>query len=152
MAIRRWGTKRARHAIGAAWIGAALVVAPVALAQPERPAELPRYMGRWAAEGGGWRVAIDITGSAITPSRSLIRIEIACANEPHDAPFRAYGHIVEAKELDVLVRYRDRRGPLLRLYGTVPRVALATVAGAPACERRADLPLARIASDGSERR
>jgi hypothetical protein len=142
-----------RFLLCASWIAALLAAAPAAIAQPERPAELPRYMGRWIAEGGGWRVVIEITGTAITPSRSLIRIAIACAEEPGgDVPFRAYGHIVEAKELDLLVRYRDARGPLLRLYGTVPRIALATVAGAPACARRTDLPLARAPTDGVERR
>jgi len=135
-----------RRAAAAAGLGAMLAAAPAA-AQTERPAELPRFMGRWTGEGGGWRVAIDITGSAITPSRSLIRIAIACDGEAGAAPFRLYGHIVEAKQLDVLIRYRGARGPLLRLHGTVPQVALATVAGAPTCARRADLPLERAPPD-----
>ena len=120
---------------------ALLAGSPAALAQ-DRPRELSRYVGRWTAEGGGWRIAIEILDNVITPSRSLIRVELSCQAE-EDPPFRFYGWVVEAKELDVLVRYRRDRGPLLRLYGTVPRVALSTVAGAPPCARRADLPLER---------
>jgi hypothetical protein len=130
-----------RVRIRAAFAAALLVVTSAALAQ-DRPAELSRYVGRWTAEGGGWRVVIEIMDVVITPSRSQIRIELSC-DEEREPPFRFYSWVVEAKELDALVRYRRERGPLLRLYGTVPRIALSTVAGTPACERRADLPLER---------
>jgi hypothetical protein len=134
-----------RQVRGTAWrallAAAVLTAAPAAAPAQDRPAELSRYVGRWTAEAGGWRVAIEITNIVITPSRSQIFIEIACGDGA--TPFRSYGHIVEAKQLDLLVRYRDERGPLLRLYGTVPRIALSTVAGAPACARRVALPLVR---------
>jgi hypothetical protein len=127
--------------VAAALVG--LLLGAPALAQ-DRPAALDRWLGRWAGTGGGWRIALEIQDIVITPSRSQVTIEIACdADGPDAAPFRSYGHIVEARELDLLVRWRDARGPLLRLYGTVPAIRLSTVAGRPACARTADLPLQR---------
>jgi hypothetical protein len=143
------GFARRGHQVGhgqsKAWralLTAACVVAASAALAQDRPRELSRYIGRWIGEGGGWQVTIEIADIVITPSRSQIRIELSC-EEDREPPFRFYGWIVEAKELDLLVRYRRERGPLLRLHGTVPHIALSTVAGTPPCERRADLPLAR---------
>lgn len=135
-----------RHRNRAVWravlAAAFIAMLPAAASAQDRPRELSRYVGRWTAEAGGWRVAIEILDNVITPSRSLIRIELSCEEE-REPPFRFYSWVVEAKELDALVRYRRDRGPLLRLYGTVPRIALSTVAGRPPCDRRADLPLTR---------
>ena len=107
--------------------------------------DLPHYAGVWRGIGGGWQATIEITRTPITPSRSLLRIALACRDEAGalGAEQRSFGHVVDARQIDLLIRFGGERGPLLRIYGTVPDLALSTVAGRPACARRAALPLER---------
>ncbi len=107
--------------------------------------DLPRYAGTWRGAGGGWEATVEVTRTPITPSRSLLRIVLACRDEEGRllGDQRSYGHVVDGRQVDLLIRFGDRRGPLIRLHGTVPDLALSTVAGRPDCARRASLPLHR---------
>ncbi len=107
--------------------------------------DLPRYAGVWDGAGGGWEVTVEITRTTITPSRSLLRIALACRDGAGTLlrEQRSFGHIVDGRQIDLLIRFGGAGGPLVRLYGTVPDLALSTIAGRPACARRATLPMAR---------
>lgn len=101
--------------------------------------------GLWRGAAGGWELALDVTRRTITPSRSLLRIDLVCRDEAGTIlqAQHGYGHIVDARQVDLLIRVGAAGGPLIRLHGTVPDLALATVAGWPACARRTELPLER---------
>lgn len=125
---------------------AVLVVVRPAAAQPgEAHRDLPRYAGTWTGRGGGWELTLEITRTPITPSRSLVRIALACSDPSGAllAEHRVYGHIVDARMLDLLVPLGDGRVPLMRIWGTVPDLAIARVTGVAPCAARAELPLTR---------